>query len=70
VAEQTEEAKAQVGLVVSSDTRANGLFTMTQALIDENVSALKSAKLDIAAADLFDLSVLQEVYAEHPDLKI
>ncbi|MDT5334910.1 MAG: hypothetical protein QOD90_415 [Mycobacterium sp.] len=70
VAEQTEEAKAQVGLVVSPDTKANGLFTMTQALIDENVSALKSAKLDIAAADLFDLSVLQEVYAEHPDLKI
>ena len=70
VAEQTEEAKAQIGLVVSPDTKSNGLFTMTQALIDENISALKAAKLDIAAADLFDLSVLQEVYAEHPDLNI
>ncbi len=70
VAEQTEEAQAQVGLVVSDDTKANGLFTMTPALIDENSAALKDAKLDIAAEDLFDLSVLQEVYAEHPDLKI
>ncbi len=35
VAEQTEEAKALVGLVVSEDTKKNGLFTMTQALVDE-----------------------------------
>jgi ABC-type nitrate/sulfonate/bicarbonate transport system substrate-binding protein len=70
VAEQTEEAKAQTGLVVSGDTRANGLFTMTQDLIDENIAALKAAKLDVAAADLFDMSVLEEVYTEHPDLKI
>jgi ABC-type nitrate/sulfonate/bicarbonate transport system substrate-binding protein len=69
VAEQTEEAKAQVGLVVSPDTKANGLFTLTQDLIDENISALKAAKLDIAAEDLFDLSIIDEIYAEHPDLK-
>ncbi|MDX1890135.1 ABC transporter substrate-binding protein [Mycolicibacterium sp. 050158] len=70
VAEQIEEAKAQVGLVVSEDTKTNGLFTMTKSLIDENIAALKAAKLDIAAADLFDLSVLEEVYTEHPDLRI
>lgn len=70
VAEQTEEARAQVGLVVSADTKANGLFTMTQALIDENIVALKAAKLDIAAEDLFDMSIIDEVYTEHPDLKI
>jgi len=46
VAEQTEEAKAQIGLVVSADTKANGLFTMTKALVDENITALKAAKLD------------------------
>ena len=70
VAEQTEEAKAQVGLVVSADTKANGLFTMTPALIEENITALKAAKLDIAAGDLFDMSLIDEIYAEHPDLKI
>ena len=37
--------------------------------IDENIAALKTAKLDIAAADLFDLSIIDEIYKEHPDLK-
>jgi ABC-type nitrate/sulfonate/bicarbonate transport system substrate-binding protein len=69
LAEQTDEAKAQVGLVVSPDTKANGLFTITQALIDENISALKAAKLDISATDLFDVSIINEIYTEHPDLK-
>lgn len=70
VAEQTEEAKAQVDLVVSEDTKANGLFTMTQALVDENIAALKAAKLDIAASDLFDLSIIDEIYTEQPELKV
>ena len=70
VAEQIEEAKAQVGLVVSDDTKANGLFTITQTLIDQNIAALKAAKLDIAAGDLFDMSIINEIYTEHPDLKI
>ena len=69
VAEQTEEAVAQNGLVASDDTKANGLFTMTQALIEENISALRAAKLDIAAKDLFDLSIIDEIYKEHPELK-
>ncbi|MGK2881803.1 MAG: ABC transporter substrate-binding protein [Mycobacterium sp.] len=69
VAEQTEEAEAQVGLVVSGDTAANGLFTMTQELIDENIAALATAKLDVTADQLFDLSLLDEIYAEQPDLK-
>lgn len=68
-AEQAEEAKAQVGLVVSADTLANGLFTMTPALVDENVKALEAAQLDIAAADLFDLSIIDEIYREQPQLK-
>ncbi len=69
VGEQTEEAKAQLGLVVSADTADNGLFTMTKTLIDDNIAALKAAKLDVSASDLFDLSVLDEVYREHPDLR-
>jgi ABC-type nitrate/sulfonate/bicarbonate transport system substrate-binding protein len=69
VAEQTQEATAQIGLVVSNDTKANGLFTMTENLVDENIAALKAAKLDVAAGDLFDLSIIDEIYKEHPDLK-
>ncbi|MBF6464546.1 ABC transporter substrate-binding protein [Nocardia beijingensis] len=69
LAEQTKEAVAQNELVVSADTAANGLLSMTDALIEQNVAALRSAKIDIKAAQLFDLSVLREVYAENPGLK-
>ncbi|MTE16617.1 ABC transporter substrate-binding protein [Nocardia aurantiaca] len=67
--EQTMEAMAQNGLVVSADTKANGLFTMTDDLIAQNIAALGKAKIDIKADKLFDLSVLEEVFAEHPELK-
>ncbi|MBB5914319.1 ABC-type nitrate/sulfonate/bicarbonate transport system substrate-binding protein [Nocardia transvalensis] len=67
--EQTKEAQAQNDLVVSADTAANGLFTMTDRLISQNIEALAKAKIDIKADQLFDLSVLREVYAEHPELK-
>ncbi|BCK58882.1 hypothetical protein NWFMUON74_66540 [Nocardia wallacei] len=42
---------------------------MTDELIDRNIEALSKAKIDIAADRLFDLSVLRELYAEHPELK-
>lgn len=67
--EQTKEATAQNGLVVSADTQANGLFTMTDDLIAKNIAALGKSKIDIKASQLFDLSVLKEVYTEHPELK-
>ena len=67
--EQTQEAKAQNDLVVSQDTAADGLFTMTERLIAENIEALGRAGTPITAEKLFDLSLLAEVYAENPDLK-
>ncbi|GAA1456678.1 ABC transporter substrate-binding protein [Williamsia maris] len=69
ITDQTKEATAQNELVVSADTRANGLLTMTDALIAQNIEALAKAGYTIAAADIFDMSVLSEVYAENPDLK-
>ncbi|MGV9410319.1 ABC transporter substrate-binding protein [Nocardia sp. NPDC003693] len=66
---QTREAQAQNGLLVSPDTTANGLFTMTDQLIEANIAALAKAGITIAADKLFDLSVLKEVYAEDPALK-
>ncbi|MGN2635588.1 ABC transporter substrate-binding protein [Nocardia takedensis] len=69
LAEQTQEATAQNGLVVSADTAANGLLTMTDRLVEQNIAALRTAKIDITADQLFDLSVLREVYAENPGLK-
>ncbi|MER7452250.1 ABC transporter substrate-binding protein [Nocardia beijingensis] len=69
LAEQTKEAAAQNDLVVSADTATGGLLSMTDALIEQNIAALRAAKIDIKAAQLFDLSVLREVYAENPALK-
>ncbi|WP_024801898.1 ABC transporter substrate-binding protein [Nocardia sp. BMG51109] len=67
--EQTKEATAQNDLVVSADTEAGGLFTMTDELIARNIEALGKAKIAIEADQLFDLSVLRELYAEQPGLK-
>lgn len=67
--EQTKEAIAQNDLVVSGDSRVNGLFTMSDALIEKNIAALAKSKIDIKADQLFDLSVLKELYAEQPNLK-
>lgn len=67
--EQTAEATAQNDLIVSADTKKNGLFTMTDALIAENIDALGKVGVKVTAKQLFDLSLLAEVYAENPSLK-
>ncbi|ORM32561.1 ABC transporter substrate-binding protein [Williamsia sp. 1135] len=69
IGEQTKEAEAQNLLIVNDDSKANGLLTMTPALIDLNIEALAKAGYEITAEQLFDMSLIQEVYAENPDLK-
>ncbi|MEU6200277.1 ABC transporter substrate-binding protein [Streptomyces sp. NPDC047061] len=66
--EQTLESKDESELMVSADTKKNGLFTVTQTLIDENIKTLKYGGLDITATKLFDLSILEEVYKEDASL--
>ncbi|MCW2523270.1 MAG: hypothetical protein JWO63_1605 [Frankiales bacterium] len=67
-AEQVDEANAQNGLIVSADSIANGLFTMTDDLIAANIKALALTGVTITAEQLFDLSLLKEVYSENPSL--
>jgi ABC-type nitrate/sulfonate/bicarbonate transport system substrate-binding protein len=66
---QTEQATAQNELVVSPDTEANGLFTLTDALVGNIITALGNIGITVTAEELFDLSLLTEVYAEKPELK-
>ena len=66
--EQTKEAEAQNGLIVTEDVNTNGLFTMTDELIAENIKSLTAMGYAITADKLFDLSLLREVYKENPDL--
>jgi len=69
VAEQTLESTSENLLISTDDTKTNGLFTITDALIDENISTLALAGITITKDTLFDMSVLEEVYADHPELK-
>jgi len=70
VDEQTLESNAQNALIITDETKANGLFTMTDKLIDETISTLGIAGITITKDKLFDLSVLKEVYDENPSLKV
>ena len=67
--EQLLESKGENALILTDDTKANGLFTITDKLIDENISTLALAGVTITKEELFDMSVLDEVYSENPDLK-
>ena len=53
----------------TADTKANGLFTITDELIDETIATLALGGVTITKEQLFDLSVLKEVYAADPSLK-
>lgn len=65
---QLDQLKAQNELVVSADTKANGLFTLTDALVAQIISAIAAVGITITAEELFDLSLLDEIYAAEPDL--
>jgi ABC-type nitrate/sulfonate/bicarbonate transport system substrate-binding protein len=56
-------------LVQTEETAANGLFTISDAMIELNLATLRSAGYEITADQLFDMSLLKEVYDEHPELK-
>ncbi|HEY0217505.1 MAG TPA: ABC transporter substrate-binding protein [Cellulomonas sp.] len=58
----------QATLIQTDDTAANGLLTISDDLQAGTIASLAYAGIDIAQEDLFDLSLLDEVYAENPDL--
>ncbi len=68
LAGQTEQAVAQNELIVSADTKKNGLFTLTEQLQSQIIAALGNIGITIAAGDLFDLSLLDEIYRDNPGL--
>jgi ABC-type nitrate/sulfonate/bicarbonate transport system substrate-binding protein len=67
-AEQTLESKAQNELIFTEETLKNGIFTISDVLLDETMATLKLAGIEIAVDELFDLSVIKEVYEENPEL--
>ena len=69
IAKEKQQSAAQNSLlVVTDETNANGLLTISEAMQLSNIATLKAAGYEISAAQLFDMSLLSEVYAEHPEL--
>jgi ABC-type nitrate/sulfonate/bicarbonate transport system substrate-binding protein len=66
--EQTAEAVAQNELIVAPDSTKNGIFTMSDTLIEANIKALATMGVSITADKLFDMTLLKEVYQENPGL--
>ena len=68
--EQTLESKAQNKLILDRPTpRPTASSPITDTLLEETIATLALGGIDITADKLFDLSVLDEVYEENPDLK-
>ncbi|WP_182525308.1 ABC transporter substrate-binding protein [Nocardioides dongkuii] len=68
MAKEVEQSEVQTGLIVTPDVEANGLFTITDDLIGQNMATLEAAGIEIEAEDLFDLSLLEELLEEKPEL--
>jgi ABC-type nitrate/sulfonate/bicarbonate transport system substrate-binding protein len=69
IAKEQQQSSAQNELlVVTEETKANGLLTISEALQQQNIDTLAAAGYTITADQLFDMSLLDEVYAEHPEL--
>jgi len=69
-AEQTNESMDQNKLILTDDTKANGIFTVTDKRADETIDSLGKAGITITKEKLFDFSLIKEIYEEHPDLKV
>lgn len=55
-------------LISTEETEANGLFTISDTLKAETVASLAAAGWDVTVEELFDTSIIDEIYAEFPEL--
>lgn len=65
---EVEQSAVQAELIVTPDVESNGLLTISDELIDQNLATLAAADIEIEAEDLFDLSLLEELLEEKPEL--
>lgn len=65
---QIKQAIAAEDLISTDETDENGLFTISDDLMADNIAVVKASGVDITADQLFDMSLLAEVLDEHPEL--
>lgn len=59
----------QAELISTDETKQNGLLTISDELQQSTVDSLALADIDISTDELFDLSLLEDVYAANPELR-
>ena len=64
---QQSEAQNEL-LVLTEETAANGLLTISEELQAQNIETLATAGYEITTDQLFDMSLLAEVFEENPEL--
>jgi ABC-type nitrate/sulfonate/bicarbonate transport system substrate-binding protein len=65
---QIAQSKAQNKLILDDRTKSEGIFTVPTSEQDATVATLALGGTKITTKQLFDLSLLDEVYQENPDL--
>ena len=60
--------EAQALLISTDETEANGLFTISDDLKEQTLASLAASGWELTADDLFDTTIIDEIYAENPDL--
>ncbi|OUZ08016.1 ABC transporter substrate-binding protein [Aeromicrobium sp. PE09-221] len=66
---EARQAEIQNELVLTDDVEQNGLFTITDQLMNESIDSLARAGIEVTVDDLFDLSLLEELLEEQPELR-
>lgn len=61
--------EAEKQLISTEETEANGLFTISPELQQQTVDSLAAAGWEVEVEDLFDTSIIDGIYEEHPELK-
>ncbi|MDN3494959.1 ABC transporter substrate-binding protein [Planococcus sp. APC 4015] len=59
---------AQALLISTEETEANGLFTISDELKEQTLASLAASGWELESDDLFDTTIIDEIYAENPDL--
>lgn len=68
VEEQAQVMVTQTELISTPDTDENGLLTITPQLQEESVASLALTGIELDADELFETTLIDEVYEEHPEL--
>ena len=70
LAKEVEQNTIQCEDLINTDeTAENGLFTISDELLAQNLETFEAAGIDAAQEDVFDLSLLVELLEEKPELK-